>query len=247
MSDDGFFGNMPYLATMPSCAFYLRGSNGSNILDWSNNHVTVTNVGASNSTNAYYFPPKSIFLPNAIAGDSKVVYVPYSGSGNSNNNLGSNNFLLSFWVNLSYNSWNSYGMQVDQISSGGFGSVVVTALSGKWQVFMTSNGSSWDLVNGVSLGSSSTGSWVNIIVTRIGGSAYGYLNGSQTTLSTSLGSTALYNGSGITSLGNDGTAASAALGGYMDEACLFNGVNGTIPTASQIYNFGISRKRMIVG
>ena len=70
-------GNMPYLATLPSCVLYLRpfgtASGGTVFKDWSPLHNNpVTNNNCINSTSQIRYTPASMYFPGA-AGDNLVL------------------------------------------------------------------------------------------------------------------------------------------------------------------------------
>jgi hypothetical protein len=244
MSDDGFFGNMPYLATMPSCAFYIRGMNGSSIRDWSKNHVTLTNNLVTNSTGVTpKFPPASNYYNG-----SGYLEVPYSSSGNSNNVLAANNFTYSMWFNANsvYSSTIQWlillGNYTSLCASIGLGIQASTLV-----LYMGSTSSTWDIASGVNLGAISTATWYNVIITRSGSTFTGYLNGSSTAIGTS--SNSLYN-AGYAVLFGQGWPPSSGTNpytGYMDEIALFNGANGEVPAYTDIWKNGTQLRRLIVG
>jgi len=71
---------MPYLATMPSCQFYIRSpaSGSTAIRDWSSFHVAITSAGSiAGSLSSYKYPPASI----SFNGSSQYFYTPV---GNTN-------------------------------------------------------------------------------------------------------------------------------------------------------------------
>jgi hypothetical protein len=68
-------GNMPHLATLPSCLVYIRpfgtASGGTVFKDWSSYHRALTCVGSAvNTTSTVLYPPASINLPTDTAGVS---------------------------------------------------------------------------------------------------------------------------------------------------------------------------------
>jgi hypothetical protein len=62
------------------------------------------------------------------------------------------------------------------------GSILIVYSSEAIQVYLSSNGSSWNVVNGTSLGTVHDGSWNHVSVYRVGNNWYGSLNGNITLL-----------------------------------------------------------------
>ena len=219
-------GNMPYLATMPSCALYIRPV-GSTYKDFSPQRATLGIYGtAPSQSNAQNHFNGGSVLMNAAGS----VYSPSS----VNFNLGNN------WV----------------ISCG----VYLIALTGGVQMFFSrDNNSSPQLqwyINGdpyqpifyynTSLIFTSSqpimyGVWTHLIVTRIGTTITGYINGS------SVGSGVVSNASRTLpfTFGGGGTSA-LYVNGYMDEMAVWTSdLNSALPTSTQVYN-AWNLRRLIV-
>lgn len=62
------------------------------------------------------------------------------------------------------------------------GSILIVYSSGGIQAYLSTNGSSWNLVNGTSLGGVYEGSWNHVSLYRVGNDWYGSLNGTITLL-----------------------------------------------------------------
>jgi hypothetical protein len=70
-------------------------------------------------------------------------------------------------------------------STSGFGTIYIARQTATVNVYMSSAGVSWDVINNVSLGSITAGRWNHLSVFRIGTVIYGSLNGVITTLNAS--------------------------------------------------------------
>jgi hypothetical protein len=238
MSAEAFFGNMPYLATMPSCALYLRptGANGGPVFrDWSPQKNAISAIGSpANSTGSVKFPPVSIGL-NGSSGLKIPSISAFSLSAD---------ILLSVWINETslanvgflcltgsndVNSWNGNGIQY------------------LFQTTNTSGTSSfqWGSEPANTLDAStnfSANTWNNVIAYVLGSTAYLYLNGTQVGNKpfTYISGTPTYLTAGCNGLSHNFVT------GYMDEIAIWSKSLGVIPTPAQVYAAGTSR-RLIVG
>jgi hypothetical protein len=218
MSDDGFFGNMPYLATMPSCVLYLRGQPvGSTMRDWSPSHKTITPHGdAAYSTTLIKFPPSSIHFD----GTGDYLTAPTS----SDYAFGTDPFTISLWVNFSSAS-------VDcQLLGPGTNAVYLGASLGGWDISWSHNNSrlqfeyqynsAWVISAAHSSFTPTVGTWYHIAITRDATNLQVFING-----------VAGYTGVDSTNIRADvnlGVAASnsgaTTLNGYEDEIAIWKGV-----------------------
>ena len=244
MSDDGFFGNMPYLATMPSCVLYVRACSAANnnIFDWSPSHLTVTNTNSTcvyNTSSPAKFPPASIYFNNPNASTtSYYLTIPYS----SNFNFGTNNFCISAWVY--FVSLNSGGTAIvlTYCNTSGYDCGIGLESNGNWIFAVTGSASSYLLTY---IGSApSTGQWYHVAMIRNGTSFTAYINGVSHSMGTS--SSAVYtDGSTNPRIGSDQYSIKSSLIGYADEIAIWNGIGGLpVPTISQLYP---QTRRLIVG
>lgn len=89
--------------------------------------------------------------------------------------LTTDDFTVDFWVYLTSLSGEGY------VFSGGtaFSPLITvnSAPSNAVYLYLSSNGSSWDLANKVSIGSIATGVWTHIALVRSGTNVYGFVNG----------------------------------------------------------------------
>lgn len=115
----------------------------------------------------------------------------FDGSGDhiraySVGNSASGNFTFEAWIRPANTGTNYHVMSL-------------TGNSGRWgltiyqngttiRVYASSGGSSWNLWNGVSIGTVATGAWYHIAVARSGSTWYGFVNGAATTIGTSASS-----------------------------------------------------------
>jgi PKD repeat protein len=138
----------------------------------------------------------------------------------SANALGSNNWTVSLWTtggaSSQYVYSNGGGAAVDGLLigfSGGFA-----------RVWMSTDGASWNVASGVSIGPVLSGTWSHISVSRDGSVVTAEVNGTPTTVSTTL-YTALYDGGRSVVAGADnGGASPGNLTGNIDDLVLYNGV-----------------------
>jgi hypothetical protein len=226
---------MPYLATMPSCTIYCRASPvGATIFDWSSLHQTVTNNNVINSAVVTpKFPPASMLFN----GSTSHLTIPYS----SYNVLGANNWIIHLVVNAAASQTNypavfSIG---SESGDGGQASITIGLSLGspnQWQVSIATASGSWFAQ--ATIGNESASTWYDIIVTRIGGTVTAYLNGVPTVVTSSLGSTALYNAGGPVYIGSTAYSSLTWFNGNVDEVAVWNATAAgyVVPKISDLYN-----------
>jgi hypothetical protein len=240
----GFFaGNMSYLATIPSCVFYVRatGLNGGTIFrDWSNRHQTISSVGSPvNSSTSQKYPPCSIALNG-----SQYLSVPDSDLVEL-----TSGYVISILANITqlvyeytayrsalvekyYNS-DEYGLQVR-------GSSVSSVTSVTW-----GNGDT-DIIEGTS-NLPSLGAWHRYTVSKPNDSSTVtlYVDGNVSGIGTAA-SAPTQNSSPllIGKMNVQGLGLTWGLDGYVDEAAMWNGAYGALPDPTKITTL---TRRMIVG
>ncbi|MFZ5391911.1 MAG: LamG-like jellyroll fold domain-containing protein [Patescibacteria group bacterium] len=153
-------------------------------------------------------------------------------SNNSNLNLLSEDFVIDVWVKPSTVT----GTQ--EIISKRNGAVaegfVIRRESGVYNFWATSNGSSWDISYGKSLGAASANTWSYLVVTRQGNNFYFYNNGIQTDSLTS--SAAIQTNTRNINIGRDGSGQ--YFSGVIDEVRLKKGAGVTGGQIRQAYEVG---------
>lgn len=234
-SGGGGGGSDPYFSNV-SLLLHMDGSNGSTTFtDSSPSPKTVTaNLNAQISTSQSKFGGASGYFGNANSYSGLTI--PYSSAFD----FGAGDFTIECFVyKLSDNSnysriWSANAdiyHQVD-ILIGNTGALAVTG---------TTTGSSWNAFSNSNIAIVSNNQLVHIAVVRSGGNVYAFIDGVRYTLTTTLGTSALVNGSGgatTRSIGGQTAGASArSLNGYIDEFRVTKGVarytaNFTPPTAA---------------
>jgi hypothetical protein len=242
MSNDGFFGDMPYLATMPSCVFYSRANvAGTTIRDWSPQKATLTNTGSvTNSTGVTpKFSPASLHFsgtPSYLTGSSSARMTPTNGYA----------YLVSLWVYTA--SWSGTQILLGT-RSGDTSSTIkwcIYGSSGNLAVQIYNSGNSIWLQN-TAISALPTSTFVNIILAISAANVTtAYINGTSYSLGTGSGQ---IQGSGSAlNIGYAPGSSASALTGNMDEIAIWDGVLGVVPTVSDIYKSGIGQtRRLIVG
>lgn len=244
-------GNMLYLATMPSCAFYLRPfgnpSGGTIFKDWSLNKVTFTKSGTVvNTTSNIMYPPAAINF------DGSTGYLYFSNAGKTV--LGANRFLFHAVLRPAFTTpaANFFQHGVSGGPSGNGALLLGIGSSTLLTCLYSTTGSSWDNIGSYQCtvsGWKTTGkNTVDII--RGATTLTAYFNGVQVG-QWSPGSTALYNG-GTSYIGayQDYPVVNF-YGGNLDEFALWNAGYGVIPTLGDVYNLSGTAlpqtRRLIVG
>lgn len=154
-------------------------------------------------------------------------------------NFGSGNFTIDLWLYYidtapTSNYFTSLVQQIPAYSGQttlyGFGLVINAGIV---MFYASTGGSSWDIVNGMSLGAIPTNSWIHIAIVRNGNTFTGYING--TAISSATSSATLADSTGNLMIGSHYTTA-YRLVGYIDELRISKGIarwtaNFTPPTA----------------
>ena len=142
--------------------------------------VNLITYNTSSSTNIYKYGLSSMYFN----GTSSYTIAPY----NPFYNLGSGNFTVDFWVY--FNSTAANQQIISQYNATYFNWGIAIGPAGTLSYYLSSNGSSWNIANGVSMGTFTTGSWYHIALVRNGSVFTPYINGTAGTTSSS--SSALY-------------------------------------------------------
>lgn len=94
--------------------------------------------------------------------------------------FGTNNFTFEGWIYpTAVAGGQPFGNRVGS-STGQYAPIVLLMSNGSLLLYSSSNGSSWDKVNGASIGTFVVNQWYHVAIVRNGSSLYGYVNGVQT-------------------------------------------------------------------
>lgn len=146
-------------------------------------------------------------------------------------NFGAGNFTIDLWVRPDNITGNKDMMSQRTASS--YGSFTIYQAGANYLFYASSNGSSWDISNGQSLGTAAAGTWTHLAVVRSGSNFYCFQDGTQTSTWTS--SANFYNDSNSLHMGSN--AGTEDFAGYLDEVRISKGVarwtsNFTAPAAA---------------
>ena len=246
----------------PQTKFLLPfdGTNGAtSTTDSSNSNHTVTFNGTTQiSTAQSKFGGSSLYVPNSA---TQGVYA--NGAGSTIQLTG--DFTIEWWVyRVQVTLANSmvlgpiYGMQ-GGTNIGGYGMVFPYYYSpistSEGQVYASSNGSSWDIASGTTLGTGSLGTvgqWVHMAMVRSGTTWSYYVDGTRTYTGT-LGSGTISTSTGTymhlgRAWGNGGTSAE----GYYDDFRItqgqarYTGASFTVPTTAHLTSAGDVNKQILI-
>jgi hypothetical protein len=167
---------------------------------------------------------------NAQISTSVVKYgtgsMAFDGSGDylsaidsPNTELGAGDFTVELWAY--YSSISSTPVLIDKRASTAQISPFIFYTTGGTIVFYSSsNGSTYDIANGVTIGSVTTGTWYHVAASRSGSSIRLFLNG--TLANTVTSSASLVNNSDAWTIG--ATVGGNYLNGYIDDLRITKGV-----------------------
>jgi len=130
-------------------------------------------------------------------------------------NLGTSNFTIEGWVNFTTTTGSLPIFSIDTTS---FPSVLIQNESGVLKAYATSASTSWDILNGVSLGNIVSGVWYHFALTRSGSTFSTFINGVLGATVTS--STAIENQGGT---GRIGASDINVMNGYISNFRLVKG------------------------
>ena len=236
------------------------GSNGAtSTSDSSNSNLSLTLQSSTViSTAQSKFGGSSLYVPNSA---TQGVYA--DGAGSTIQLTG--DFTIEWWVyrvqvTLADNMILGpiYGMQ-GGASISGYGMVFpyyYSAVStSEGQIYASSNGASWNIANGTTLGTGSLGTvgqWVHMAMVRSGTTWSYYVNGTRTYTGT-LGSATIATATGTymhlgRAWGNGGTSAEAYYDDFRITQALarYSGTSFTPPTTAHLTSAGDANKHIVV-
>ena len=236
----------------------LNGSNGgTSATDESNSNATVTFQGSSTTSTAQSkFGGSSLYVPNSHPAG---VYI--SGVGSSITFTA--DFTIEWWVYrvqattvagqvigpiIGSSSVSNHSGNYLAMSLGYLGSAATEAL-----LYSSSNGSSWNIASGVSLGTGSAGTvgqWVHMALTRSGTTWSFYVDGTRTYTGT-LGSATLSTPGTYLTLGKSWDTTANFEAYYSDfritqGLARYTGASVTVPTSAHLTSAGDVNKHIIV-
>lgn len=227
-----------------SLLMHFNGTNGSTTMtDSSKNNASVTATnGAAISTVQSKFGGSSGFFD----GTDDYLTVP----DNSAFDFGAGDFTIEYWE---YRT--SSGIQSPILSRN---TITYTPYVIGWNdgatptvlmIYMSSNGSSWDIASGVSMGTLTTNVWKHYAVTRQGNTFRTFENGIQ--ISTFTSTATFPAGAGPLQIGRGIGTIYYFKGGYIDELRITKGVarytsNFTPPTAQFLDSAGDANSNVVV-
>lgn len=151
-------------------------------------------------------------------------YVSIANSSSSN--FAANNFAVELWFKVNSIPANNPRIFKTTNDSNVSGISMTVANSNFIILFMSSNGSSYDLFNTVNIGTINIGTYNNLVLTRIGTSIYSYINNSLL-YTGSIGTSSVYYNAGA-NIGIGGTAGVART------------ISGAIAIFKMYYNKGLT-------
>lgn len=212
---DNYYDNVSLLLSM-------NGPNsGTSFLDSSPRSKTVTaNLNAVTSTAQYKWGVSSAYFD----GSGDYLSVPAS----TDFSFGTSNFTIELWVYFTSVAANKQLL--------GASSTTVTFYSGSagnLNYFLSSNGTSWDIVNNALMSAVTTNTWYHVALVRNGNVFTPYVNGVAGTPTTS--SSPIYSSPVPLYIGGSSTDSTTTIGGYVDDVRITKGIarytaNFTPPT-----------------
>jgi len=195
--------------------------------DNSSNNFTVTTTGTPSIQPFSPFAPTSAYSTSVNGGS-----MYFDGSGDYLNvpdntafNFGSGDFTVECWVYPTAVGQSGYSSIYYKPSSNNYSDIALAFDPSTYtlKTYASSNGTSWDLVSGATLGTLTANAWNYVTVTRSGTNIYSFLNGVLATTS-AVSTTALATTTGNVFIGSSAGAANTYFTGYISN---FRVVKGT--------------------
>lgn len=134
--------------------------------------------------------------------------------------FGNGDFTIEFWVR--FNTVTGSHSVLGKRNSAGWSAYLVYQIGTSLQFYASSNGSSWDVANGVTIGTVATGQWYHVAVTRSGNTFQTWLDGVQGA-SFSSSATLVNDANAPLCIGANATAGEG-FSGWIDEVRLTKGL-----------------------
>jgi hypothetical protein len=132
--------------------------------------------------------------------------------------FGTADFAIECWVYFNALDSNTTVLRMD--SGNGFNGILFC--HGSNAVYITSSGSSWNIINGSVFTGLTTGTWTHLALTRSGSTFRGFVNG--TVVFTVTSSASIYQSSPIARIGCANSDGSFAMNGYIQDLRIYKGV-----------------------
>ena len=148
--------------------------------------------------------------------------------------LGAGDFCVELWIHPTTVS--GTGTIIDK-RSGTYGPLLFWRFGATLQLYMSSNNSSWNLANGVTVGTVTANQWYHIAIYRVGSTIYSAFNGTVSTV-TASGSATPHNNAGAWYFGTGTNGSSDPYTGYIADmrfvigSGVYTGSNFTPPATS---------------
>jgi hypothetical protein len=208
----------------------------SNLLkDNGNNAFAITTAGSPSAKSFSPFTETDLISGSAYF-DGTGDYLSYADS--SALELGSNNFCFECWIYPT--TLSGTAVIIDKRVSS-YAPLMIWRSAGNMQAFMSSTGTSWDIVNsgnfGPNSGALTVNMWHHIAVYRVGTTVYGAINGNVTTIVASTSAT-LHNNSGNWFIGMNTDGSTNPYTGYISDvrmvigSSVYTSANFTPPAVS---------------
>ena len=184
--------NVARAKTLPS-AFYPTDANtrlltlqGNRVADFSGNNFTTTSTGLPITFPFVPFVPRGDTYSAAVNGGS----VRFTGAATSylsvadsaNLELGAGDWCIETWYYPTATGGSSSAIINKRANVASFGPFLLWRSNAIAQLYLSSNGTTWNILNGTAFGTLQQTAWNHIAVYKIGNNVYGALNGVVTTL-----------------------------------------------------------------
>lgn len=189
---------------------HADGANGSTAIVDEVGHAVTVNGNAQIST------AQGKFGGAALLFDGNGDYLSIANS--TDFDFGTGDFTIEMWVYLESVSGNHH--LVGRYNGNATSPIAIYQNASNIAFYSSSNGSSWDIVSGLSFGTFSTGTWYHLVVTRNGTTFRTFKDGVLANSTTSSGT--LHANSGAVTFGANNSGAEG-YNGYLDEIRIIKG------------------------
>jgi hypothetical protein len=202
-----------------SSLLHFNGTNGSTTFtDQVAGNTWIANNATISTTQSLFGGASGLFTGSSFSN----IALPT----NSGFNVGSNNWTLEFaiYVNGSHQTSARIFQTGDGDIYAGISLTINASTAQGVQLYLSSTGSSFDILNGGNICTLPTGVWTRLLIQRSGNALQAFMNGSLTYIAQISGSI-YYNSTDTVIVGGNKTTTSRSINAYLDEFRFTKGVS----------------------
>lgn len=150
-------------------------------IDLSSNNVQISTNNYPNAPAFVPFNRSNTWTQAANAGSAQFDGTPstfLSVADNANLELGSGDWCIELWLQINSIAAGAYTLLSKRLDNANVGAFLLDRSGNNLRFYLSSNGTAWNIVNGVTIASlMAPQTWINIAIYRIGNAVYSAVNG----------------------------------------------------------------------